>query len=135
MPDKLAARVRYRYLLSVLFSCYKHTHTQIGRGPLSQTASTPNANKDTSLGRPDNKTTTKFQPVRRIFFQSGSEPRAHIVCEMFPHGKEKKIQQKIQIFPLSSPNIPVRCIRSRLRNGIVNGKKSGNKKGNAKEER
>jgi hypothetical protein len=54
---------------------------------------------------------------------------------MFPHGKEKKIQQKIQIFPLSSPNIPVRCIRSRLRNGIVNGKKSGNKKGNAKEER
>jgi hypothetical protein len=54
---------------------------------------------------------------------------------MFPHGKEKKIQQKIQIFPLSSPNIPVRCIRSRLRNEIVNGKKSGNKKGNAKEER
>ncbi len=96
-------RINWRHASATVTSCpfyfrVTNTHTQIGRGPLSQTASTPNANKDTS---PGGRTTKQQQSFNRSdgCFPSGSEPRAHIVCEMFPHGKEKKDTTK-------NPNIP-----------------------------
>lgn len=133
-------RINWRHASATVTSCpfyfrVTHTHTNWTRPSVANglDAKCQQGHKSRAAGQPNN---NKVSTVPTDFFQSGSEPGAHIVCEMFPHGKEKKdTTKKSKLFPLSSLNIPVRCIRSRLRNGIVNGKKSGNKKGNAKEER
>lgn len=91
-------RINWRHASATVTSCpfyfrVTHTHTNWTRPSVANglDAKCQQGHKSRAAGQPNN---NKVSTVPTDFFQSGSEPGAHIVCEMFPHGKEKKIQQK-----------------------------------------